>query len=238
MSKDKVVAIHQPNFFPWLGYFDKIVRANLFVLLDNVQFPKKGGTWTNRVQLVVGGKGDWVTMPIIRSYHGVRNIGDMKINNSTPWRAKLLKTIRMNYARASFFDDVFPFLADLVNNPTDSLLCYNVTAIQALVEALRLDPSKLILGSTLNVEGAGTDLLIEIIKAVDGRTYLCGGGAAGYQEDEKFAEAGIELIYQNFRYPVYTQGNNQGFISGLSVMDTLMHCGFEATQVLLQPDLV
>jgi WbqC-like protein family len=238
MPNRKVVAIHQPNFFPWLGYFDKIARADLFVLLDNVQFPKKGGTWTNRVQLAVGGKADWLTMPIIRSYHGVRCIGDMKINNSTPWRAKMLKTIQMNYARASFFNDVFPFLVDLVNNPTDSLLHYNVTAIQTLVEALHLAPSKLILGSTLNIEGAGTDLLIEIIKAVDGRTYLCGGGATGYQEDEKFAEAGIELIYQNFKYPVYAQGNNRRFISGLSVVDTLMHCGFEAIQVLLQPELM
>ena len=50
---DKIVAIHQPNFFPWLGYFDKINKSDIFIFLDDVQFPKKGGNWTNRVQLMV-----------------------------------------------------------------------------------------------------------------------------------------------------------------------------------------
>src|SRR3989304_9812833 len=97
-----IVAIHQPNFFPWLGYFNKIVRADLFLVMDNAQFPKKGGTWCNRVKLLIGGKADWMTMPVVRSYPGVRLIKDMKIDNAMPWRAKLLKTIQNNYSRAPF----------------------------------------------------------------------------------------------------------------------------------------
>ena len=96
--------------------------------------------------------------------------------------------------------------------------------------------SKVILNSTLNCDGSGTDLLVEITQAVDGQAYLCGGGAVDYQEDEKFVEAGIDLIYQNFKYPLYSQGDSSTFVSGLSVIDTLMHCGFEATRVLLRSD--
>ena len=93
MAPHKVVAIHQPNFFPWLGYFDKLARADVFVELNSVQFPKTGGTWTNRVRLMIGGKPQWFTVPVIRSYHGLRTIGEMEINPSEPWRVKFLRTV-------------------------------------------------------------------------------------------------------------------------------------------------
>jgi hypothetical protein len=230
---DKVVAVHQPNFFPWLGYFNKIARADLFLVMDNAQFPKKGGTWSNRVRLAVNGRAAWATMPIVRAYHGRRRIGEMRINNATPWRDKLLKTIQASYSRAPFFFEVFPFLAEPVNNPTDSLTEYNLSAIISLAIALQLDPAKIILGSTLNVEGDATDLLIAMTRAVGGTAYLCGGGAAGYQEDERFAAAGIRLIYQDFQHPIYPQINTHEFIPGLSIIDVLMNCGLEKTRAML-----
>jgi len=233
MPDSKVVAIHQPNFFPWLGYFDKVKRADLFIIMDNVQFPKTGGTWVNRVKLLVNGQPDWITMPIVRAYHGTRRICEMQINNTTPWRAKLLNTIRMNYGRAPFFKEVFPFLMEIVDSPTDSLAEYNIAAIQVLVSALGLDLSKLILGSTLDVKGEATDLLIAMTKAVGGTAYLCGGGAGGYQDDQKFTQAGVELIYQGFRHPVYSQFNMKEFISGLSIIDAFMNCGLDKMRDLL-----
>ncbi len=197
MSTKKVVAIHQPNFFPWLGYFDKIARADVFILMDNVQFPKKGGSWLNRVQLVVSGQATWITMPVVRSFHGTHLIKDIQINNSTPWREKLLRTAQINYAHAPFFGQVFPFFTDLVNNKTDLLHDYNTFAIRSLIEMLQLDKCRSILGSTLNVEGNATDLLVSMVKAVEGTAYLCGGGAGKYQEDNKkldalFQEPGVE----------------------------------------------
>lgn len=237
LDSEKVVAIHQPNFFPWLGYFNKIARADLFLVMDNVQFPRTGkGTWVNRVKLIVNKQAAWVTMPVVRAHSGVRCISEMRISDATPWRAKLLKTIQMSYSRAPFFEVVFPFLAKLTNNTTDYLAEYNLSAIRSLAEALGLQTSKLILGSTLNVAGSATDLLISMVKAVEGTAYLCGGGAAGYQEDEKFAEAGIELIYQNFQHPVYSQSNTQEFIPGLSIIDALMNCGFEEVLSLMTAD--
>jgi len=228
----KVVAIHQPNFHPWLGYFNKIARSDAFIIMDNVQFSKKGGTWSNRVRLVVNGKASWVTMPVVRSFHGTRIIKDMEIDNSTPWREKLLKTVQMNYAHAPFFKQVFPLFTDLVSNPTDSLAEYNKAAINILAKAVGLDISKLVIGSTLEVEGDATNLLISMTHAVGGTAYLAGGGA-GYQEDDKFVSAGIELIYQNFISPVYPQCNTAEFISGLSIIDALMNVGFDGGKAML-----
>lgn len=230
----KIVAIHQPNFFPWLGYFDKISRADIFLVMDNVQFPRTSrGTWCNRVKLIVGRRAAWVTMPIVRTHSELRIIRDMQIDNSKDWREKLLRSIKINYCRASFFKEIFPFIEKLVNNPTNNLVEYNLTAIRSLVSALQLSPDKLILGSSLGVKGNATDLLIAMIKAIGGSAYLCGGGAAGYQEDNKFSEAGIELVYQNFKHPTYEQYGVRKFIPGLSIMDSLFNIGLEGTKKLL-----
>jgi len=229
-----IVAIHQPNFFPWLGYFNKMARADTFIIMDNVQFPKTSrGTWSNRVRLIVNGKATWLTMPIVRNYHGHRCYHEMLIDNRQPWRERILTTIKTSYGRAPYFKTVFPFLRELINNFTESLVDYNITAIQALILQLGLDQSKLILGSQLNISGSSTDLLIAMVKAVDGTAYLCGGGASGYQEDEKFYLAGLTLIYQNFQHPNYPQFNTQEFNPGLSIIDTLMNCGFTKTKELI-----
>ncbi|MFN2533461.1 MAG: WbqC family protein [Pyrinomonadaceae bacterium] len=233
MTGSNIVAIHQPTFFPWLGFFNKIHRANVFVILDNVQFSKKGGTWANRVKLLVGAKPKWITMPVDRNYHGVRTYGEMMIDNGIPWRDKLLKTIHFSYGRAPHFAEVFPTIESLVSNPTPRLTDYNLSAILYLVKVFGIDVSKIVFASSLKTEGTATDLLISIVKAANGTAYLCGGGAGGYQEDEKFAAAGLNLIYQNFQHPVYEQISGQNFVTGLSVIDALMNCGFRKTGELV-----
>ena len=233
MSEHKVVAIHQPTFFPWLGYFNKIDRCDQFVVLDSVQFSKKGGTWGNRVKLLINGEPRWVTMPVERNYHGVRNYAEMRIDNSTPWRDKLRETLRVNYRAATHFSEVFPPLEELISNSTTSLTDYNLSAILYLARALGINVSKIVMASALKAEGSGTDLLVSIAKGTGGTAYLCGGGASGYQEDEKFAAAGLNLIYQEFKHPRYEQVNSQEFVPGLSVIDALMNCGFERTAALI-----
>jgi len=202
MADSKVVAIHQPNFFPWLGYLNKIARADTFVLLDDVQFPKTGGTWMNRVRLIVHGRPAWVSIPVVRAYHGVRSVREMQINNALPWRPRVLNAIQDSYARAPHFKAVFGFLTAALANPTDNLAAFNLTAVRAVAEALGLNPAKLVLGSGLGVEGTSTDLLVALVKAVGGTAYLCGDGAGGYQDDAKFQETGVALLYQQFQHPV------------------------------------
>lgn len=230
---EKIVAIHQPNFLPWLGYFDKIASSDAFVVMDNAQFPKKGGSWSNRVKLAIAGKPAWVTVPIVRAYHGVRAVREMEIDDSSPWRSKLLKTIQMNYARSPHLDDVHPLLTEIISFPSRNLAEFNLFGIHRLSEALGIDTSKLVLGSDLGAQGTATDLLIAMVKAVAGTTYLCGGGASGYQDDAEFARQGIRLQYQSFSHPEYDQGARSEFQVGLSIADALLWCGIEGTAGLL-----
>jgi len=227
-----LVAIHQPTFLPWLGWWDKLVRADVLVLLDDVQFSKKGGTWMNRVRMLVGGEPRWVTMPVDRAYSGTRRVREMRIDESKPWREKVLATIRGSYARAPFADDVLPAVEEALAAGTDRVAELNEKAIRLFADRLGLDTSKLVHQSELSVTAEGTRLLVELCRAVGGDTYLSGDGADGYLESEAFAAAGISLTFQEFTPPSYPQPVPD-YAAGLSVVDALMSCGWRGTAELL-----
>lgn len=230
----RLVAIHQPNFLPWLGYFDKLARADVFVLLDHVQFSKTGGTWSNRVQVLINGQAAWLTMPVVRAYHGVRSYREMALDDRSPWRAKMLKTIQLNYAAALYFAAIYPVLETILHTPTTSLAEFNEAGIRHLAAGLGLSSARLLRSSELAVQGQATDMLVSLVQAVGGDAYLAGGQAAAYQQDDKFADAGIAVIYQQFQHPVYPQGTRPAFVPGLSIVDALMHCGWEGTAARLR----
>lgn len=234
MHKGKVIAIHQPTFFPWLGFFNKIIRSDIFVILDSVQFPKTGGFWVNRVKILINGNEHWLTVPIIRAYSGLKLITEMEINNTTRWREKMIKSLEINYKKAPHFESVFPMIRSLISPENSSICDYDLNIMNHLCSVLSIDTAKVVRSSTLNHEGSATDLLVSIVNLVGGGTYMCGGGAANYQEDDKFAHAGIELLYQNFQHPVYPQFNSKTFVPGLSVIDSLMNCGIDGVKDLLK----
>ena len=233
IKSSRVVAIHQPNFFPWLGYFDKIARSDVFILLDHVQFQKTGGTWSNRVKLLVGVESRWVTAPIVRNYHGVLAINEMEFQANNPWREKLLKSLVANYTRAPFFKETMGFIEPLILNSENNLARYNGTAVMAIAKHLGLPTEKLRWSSEMGVDQYASEMLISLTRAVDGNTYMCGGGAEGYQEDTAFAEAGIDLVYQNFQHPVYIQSGSKEFVPGLSIIDALMNIGLDEVRTSL-----
>jgi WbqC-like protein family len=228
-----LVAIHQPTFLPWLGWWDKLVRADVLVLLDDVQFPKKGGTWMNRVRMLVGGEASWMTMPVDRAYGGTRLVREMRIDESKPWRENMLATIRGSYARAPFAREVLPVVEEALAASTDRVAELNERAIQLLAGRLGLDTSKLVHQSELGVPGEGTELLVELCRAVGGDTYLSGDGSDGYLEKDAFAAGGVALTFQEFTPPRYQQPA-ASYVTGLSVVDALMSCGLRETAELLE----
>lgn len=231
MKAERVVAIHQPNFLPWLGYFDKLARADVFVLLDSVQFPRSGhGEWMNRVRLLVQGRPAWATVPILR--RGVQAIRDVEIDETQPWRRKLLRTLETNYGRAPFFEETYAVVNDVLDLETDNLADLNVHAVERLAAFLGLDDADVLRSSTLDVHGEGSDLLAEITRAVGGTVYLSGDGADEYQREESYEDRGLELRYQQFDHPTYGQ-NAEEFFAGLSVVDALMACGRDGVRRLL-----
>lgn len=233
----RVVAVHQPNFLPWLGWWDKLVRADVLVLLDDVQFPKgqgvKSGNWVNRVRFLIGGRPGWLTVPVERRHSGVRTIAETRIDETYRWRDKMLRTIEQSYARAPYVETVMPLIDQLIRSPAGDLAEFNETALTALAAGIGLDPAKLLRSSSLGIDRTGTERLIEIVRAVAGTAYLTGGGATEYQRDNAFALVGIELVQQSFSHPNYPQ-LAEAPVHGLSIVDALMSCGFDGTARLLR----
>ena len=232
----KIVSIHQPNFFPWLGYFDKIRRADVFILLDDAQFQKTGGTWANRVKVMINGEGRWLTAPIHRSFHGTRKVNEMVFSGKDDWRGRVLKTLEATYRRALYFDEAFSIIEPLVQNSEDNVAEYNIHAIKTLVGVLGYPVHSFLRSSDFPTESSATERLIELTKSAGGQSYLCGDGSSGYQEDEAFQKENIKLRHQDFLHPVYPQFYNQDFIAGLSIIDALMHRGLDLVRHLMKPN--
>ena len=228
-----ICAIHQPNFFPWLGYFNKIATVDVFVFLNQVDYDKSGHSmqcYTNRVGILKNGKAVWIHCPVIRE-HGKQPIHKVRINNVLGWREELKKTIKDCYWSTDYYDVVSNYVFGLIDYETDYISEYNIYIILELAKKLDIKV-KLVRQEQFQTLEHSTKLLIELIKANQCDSYLYGGGGMKYQQNELFEEHGIKLFSQNYQFPQYEQ-ISQPFVQGLSILDTLFHCGFEGTKKLL-----
>lgn len=229
-----LVAIHQPNFLPWLGWFDKLASADLLILLDDVPHQQTGSNYTNRVQILAQGEPSWITVPVERGGEARSRIDRLRIAGVPGWRRKMRATLAQSYARAPFFPEAMAIVDAMLSAETDLLCEINLIALRAIAASLGLPRERMVRASDFPVEGAGTDRLVALVRAVGGDAYLTGHGAGGYQEDEKFAAAGIAVRYQRYSPAPYPQLRTGAFVPGLSAIDALMNCGPEAGALLIR----
>ena len=215
-------AIHQPNFFPWLGYFDKIRKSDVFILLDDVDYPRAGsssmGSWCNRVRASLGGRAQWIGCPVTRMPSGSQ-ISDARLVPEGQWRRKLKSTLRQAYSKAPSVERALAVIEPLIDMDVEKLGDFNRICIETIAHELGLSP-RIRMASEFHVRANGTARLVALVSAVEADTYLCGGGSAEYLEEKAFAAAGLALVYQNFVQRPY--GNPKNFTPGLSVIDFLM----------------
>lgn len=223
------VAIHQPNYLPWLGYFYKIAHTDIFIFLDDVQYTKGG--YTNRVQ-VLSPKGQrWLTIPV--SVHLGDPVSQVKPAKKN-WAASHLDCLRQGYQNARAFRAVWPEVKKLLLSvPESDLAAVNSFLVKALAQRLGL-ACEFRNSSQFVVTNSADLRLVELVsQAAPGGTYLSGKGGAKYQDPEKFLAAGLGFSYLDFEHPEYDQGE-EVFIPGLSVMDPIFHLGWEKTAALLR----
>jgi len=234
-QKSKKVAIHQVNFFPWLPFFHKIAAVDHFILLDDVQYERTGaGSWQNRVRLACQGQLYWLTCPLDRSVPKTAKIMEMQRLADNSWVKKAKKTLQHHYSKSKHFDEIMPTVSELMQYESGNLAQYNENAIRTLCKKLCLSTS-ISRSSELEVISTGTQRLIDLVKSVNGSTYYAGRNASEtYQENETFGEQGLSLSIENYSAKPYSQAGNKEFISGLSIIDTLMNVGFEKTRQLIQ----
>ncbi len=215
-----IVAVHQPQYLPWLGYFDKMRRADVFCFLDNVQYKKND--WQNRNRIKTAQGWQWLTVPV--HYRFPQTINEVTINNAVKWKNKHLQALISNYNRAPFFKEFLDIFQQVYSENWESLSELNILLINRLRTALGLDPRPAVRASDYDLREDPTDRLIDICKALKADTYLSGQDGVKYMNMERFKQSGIRVVVQDFKHPAYPQIFEE-FQSHMSVVDLLFNCG-------------
>lgn len=223
------VGIHQPDFLPWIGFFNKYRNSDIFVILDHTENnPRDSNFWGRRVKVLASGQPSWLSVPLTKPSGKLSQpITEMTLNlNDGKFLKKNLSTLSQSYSKAPFFTQIFPLIEAYFNHQSDSLLERNMGFILEVGKQLDFD-TKVVYSSDLDCKLNSTDLLIEIIQKVGGTDYLSGTGADGYMKDEMFVQNGMGLQFNDFSLVSYDQVNTKEFIPGLSILDALMNLGFQ-----------
>lgn len=215
-----LIAIHQPQFMPWLGYFEKMDRADAFVLLDTVQYKKN--EWQNRNRIKTAQGPQWLTVPV--RYRFPARIDEVATNEDVHWRHKHWQALLTNYRRARFWEAAAPSLEALYAQPHPRLAQVNRATVDWLRGRLEID-TPLHWASRLDLtETEPTQRLVQICQQLGATAYLAGADGRAYMDLERFSAAGIEVIFQAFEHPVYPQLFGD-FASHLSALDLVLNCG-------------
>jgi WbqC-like protein len=212
---DVLVAIHQPHYLPWLGYLHRMAQADLFIVLDHVQFER--GNYQNRTSVRVNGAAHWLTVPVVQRSQKER-IDEKLIDTRQDWDASHFETLRRAYGHAA----VAPLRA-IYETPWERLVDLNDAMLQFLRARFGIR-TPLVNSSELDVKGAKSELVLNLCLAVGADALLVGlGGSRRYLDRGAFAAAGVELVFQEFTHPVYAQRGPGAFIPGLSAVDMLFN---------------
>lgn len=224
-----IVACHQPNFLPWIGFFYKALLADLVVLLDDVQFAR-GFTWVNRNRLKCDQGELWLTVPVKKKGRGLQKISDVEVVDEGNWPRRFFQGISQNYAHAPYFAEHRAFLKDLMQMRWRKLVDLNVAAIYYLAGSLGIG-NKVVLQSSLQIQSQGSELLVKITKETGADVYLTPLVSKKYVDEILFAQQGITIQFFKFIPSVYPQLWGE-FIYNLSALDLLLNCGGKSLEVI------
>lgn len=223
------LAVHQPNYLPWPGYFSKMAQCDIFVILDTVQFPR-GSSIANRNLIKTPDGIQLLTVPVKRKSSGLQRYNEVLVLPG--WRKKHLKALKLYYAKAPYFAEVFPQLEQVLPD-SGYLLDINIAFIKLVYVLTKLDTKLVFLSSLPQFAGLRkNELIAALCRRFSADTYLSGRGGAVYNQPETFEKSGLKLEYQKYLPSAYPQlwGN---FIPNLSIVDMLFNCGTDGTRRLL-----
>ena len=235
-----LVAVHQPHYIPWLGYLDRMIKADVFVILDHVQFERRN--FQNRTTILLEGEGKLLTVPVVQVSQKetiLEKAVDNSETGSRQWGPNHFKTLKYAYRKAPFFEQYAPRLQEILEGRWEKLVDLDLAMLDFVREAFEVT-TPLVRSSQMKVEGARSELLLNICREIGaGSTFLGGlGGSRGYLNLEAFAAAGIGVQWQQFKHPTYTQCSGTQFVPGLMSLDALFNLGPAARDLLHTPATV
>ncbi len=236
-----ILSVHQPQYLPWLGYFDKIAKSDAFVFLDCVQYKHREFQNRNKIRVPLRTPGGcpeggwiWLTVPVVYKGNSRERIGRILIDNGSDWQRKHWGSLKSGYCAARFFKEHSAFFEEVYSLKWERLADLNIHIIKYILEYLKID-TPLYYESQIGTSLEATDRILELCKKLGADTYLSGSGGKGYLEEDKFARSGIKLEYRHFVHPRYRQQfmKQEGdFLPFMSIVDLLFNEGKESINIL------
>ena len=229
-----IVAAHQPAYLPWLGYLDKVAKADLFVVMDDLQF--EAGNFQNRNRVKLNHGPAWLTVPLERGPQDQRICDKRIANGGSPrehWQRRTWLTLETHYRKSPHFARYKDELADVYARPWQALIDLDAHLFDLARRWLGIT-RPVLRASSLELVGTKTDRIIDLCAKVGAKIYLSGrGGSTTYLDVAALRAAGVTVIWQHFDHPVYPQRYpEQGFASHLGFIDLVLNCGPDSAAIL------
>lgn len=217
-----IVAIHQPNYIPWSGFFNKMANSDIFVLLDNVKHSKSSVTHRNKIK-----SNDNELMLSIPLKNKESLINELLIHDPSTSLKKHWNSIESNYVKSANWNFFSDELKNIYEIKWEQLVDLNISLIQLIKSKLRISCDIVIASELGHIEGEGSLRNLNICKKLNASIYLSGEGARSYNDEISFLDNQIQIKYNQFEHPIYPQ-LGKTFILNLSTIDILFNCGTNA----------
>lgn len=224
-----ILAAHQPNFIPWIGYFHKMAQADKFVLADDLQYTAHG--FINRNHIKTRNGKQWLTVPVITKGKGLQKINEVRIDKEQNWRQKHWNSLQLNYKYAPYFDYYADFFERIYQKDWTFLVDLNIELIEFVRKSLNIS-CPIVLSSELDLRSDATERIVDMVKKNNCTKYLSGKSGKKYLNEKLFKDAGIDLIYTDFKHPIYHQQFGE-FVSHFSIIDLLFNEGVRAMEFIM-----
>jgi hypothetical protein len=234
MAERKIVTIHQPESYPWMGFFNKMLMADHYIILDNVNFRKN--YFQNRNQILTKQGASFLTIPVETKNN--LKINEVRIANQINWKKKHLSSLIQNYSKSPFLKNYKPFFEELYSKDYELLIDFNMKIIYYLREVLEIS-TPISMASKLVTTGGSTQLLVELCQSLNATHYLAGRDGSNYLDCSLFDAVNIDVVYQDFNIPEYQHFNQDSFYPYMSVFDLLFNYEpSKAKQIIESGDLL
>lgn len=232
MNNTKTLVIHQPDFAPYLGFFHRFLKADLYIALDHVQFVNgTSRAWTHRDRIKTAQGEKWLSVSVKKAPMHTP-INQIELATTTDWRQDHLRQFKQHYGSARFYAQTMSRLEPVYAQPWQRLCDFNMALIEVLMDCLDVRIPWL-WSSSLAPVGSKNEMLVDLLHKVGATHYISGIGARDYFQPEPFEQGGITVLWQTFTHPVYSQQHSD-FSPYLSVLDLLFNQGELAARQILR----
>ncbi len=235
MLKSPVLVAHQPEYFPWLGFIAKAQLADVYYIVDTVQYVKEHWHSRNKIRKKDGWL--WINTPVLQSKSKILMWPEAKIDNTKPWKRKQLSSIQMCYSRSKYYKEIYAELEEIYSKDYEYLIDFNEQIIKYAFKKFNINipvyKTSELIKEGHDISGIKTDLILNMCKAANAKTFIFGQDGKTYIEEDKFKQSGVEYKFQNFKHPEYKQRYPE-FESHMSFIDLLFNHGKNSIEILKQ----